>query len=250
MAGRGNFRDMVGYRTQNARVVTRSGNTGGGATRWVLECDCGKTFEAAGSDIRRRPNMTCRKGHQDRMMLRQTFGGLIVTGLDTENDGNVFVDCTCGRTGVSVRAQGVRYGMRRSCGCLNREQASAMGASTNKGKTGALHPSYGIKKEVHHNWKGDTVSYSGAHSRLKRWQGAAKKYPCFNCGNQAKDWAFSNACPDARVQMGGDGDGMAFCTHAECYEPACRNCHSAIIDSNNLMVISIGDYKMLAPRAA
>lgn len=190
-------------------------------------------------------------GKRNLLIVGNTFGRLTVTGLDESRPGHVLTDCACGTKSKSIRGTALRQTTRptRSCGCLNREQASAMGAATNKGKKGEAHPSYGIKKERHHNWKGDAISYSGTHWRLKAWFGPARKHKCFWCGNEARDWAFNNTCPERRRQIGGEGDGMYFCTHVECYTPVCRRDHRKLIDDQGLGIIDLAGRKVLAPLA-
>lgn len=49
----------------------------------------------------------------------------------------------------------------------------------------------------HHCWGGDSISYGGAHDRVKRLYGSASDFECAHCGErQAVDWAYDHTDPD------------------------------------------------------
>jgi hypothetical protein len=85
----------------------------------------------------------------------------------------------------------------------------------------------------HPNWKGDDVGISAVHERLRTQRGSASDYPC-PCGRQARDWSYSNICPDEKQSKLGP-----YCVHFECYEPLCSSCHK-IKDLNRPHLVAVG----------
>lgn len=73
----------------------------------------------------------------------------------------------------------------------------------------------------------DTVSYRGAHDRIKAAKGPASAHACVDCGVQAAEWAYDHADPDELVGASGGGRGRkaAYSTKPEHYRPLCRRCH-------------------------
>lgn len=71
-------------------------------------------------------------------------------------------------------------------------------------RVGALNP----------HWKGDQVSYEGAHKRVHKVRGAAIEYRCQGegCDKWAEHWAHDNQSPLSDVSA---------------YRPLCRWCHAA-----------------------
>ena len=73
----------------------------------------------------------------------------------------------------------------------------------------------------------EQLSYATAHHRVLWTWGPAKQYPCIECGNPAKDWAYDGTDP---TQLYGPvkGDGSTWClfsAYPEFYMPMCRPCH-------------------------
>lgn len=73
-------------------------------------------------------------------------------------------------------------------------------------------------------WRGDDVSYDGAHHRLRRLRGKASAHLCAECGAQAHEWAYDRRDPN---ELHGEHQGMpvVFSRHITHYEPLCRSCH-------------------------
>jgi hypothetical protein len=65
-------------------------------------------------------------------------------------------------------------------------------------------------------WKGDDVSYGGAHQRLYRARGRANQHPC-KCGKQAQQWAVMRATHKAE-----EGP---YSPDPTDYQPMCVSCH-------------------------
>ena len=75
-------------------------------------------------------------------------------------------------------------------------------------------------------FKGDDVTYDGAHNRVKGERGSASNYPCAMCGGQAQSWAYRHSDPDQKVGTSGKGKGFTYSTNPDHYWPACRSCHT------------------------
>jgi hypothetical protein len=71
-------------------------------------------------------------------------------------------------------------------------------------------------------WKGDGVSYIGAHNRVTREHGKAVEWKCAcGCGRQAADWAYLGTDPAAKV----DESGRLYSADPEQYAPLAKSCH-------------------------
>lgn len=74
----------------------------------------------------------------------------------------------------------------------------------------------------HPQWKGDALSYIGAHHRVWRLRGLASNYECEHCGRKADHWAYDHSDPDALVS----NDGMyPYSSDPTRYLPLCQSCH-------------------------
>lgn len=72
-------------------------------------------------------------------------------------------------------------------------------------------------------YRTDNPTYGTVHSRLKRKRGIASQYPCAECGEQAKDWAFDNQEPywiNPKTEC-------AYHDDLSRYRPLCKKCHVA-----------------------
>lgn len=76
---------------------------------------------------------------------------------------------------------------------------------------------------VRYGFKGDDITYSGMHMRLKRWRGDAAVFRCIDCDEPAMHWSYDNADPDERIDA---LSGLAYSTDTEHYEPRCVSCHA------------------------
>ena len=68
-------------------------------------------------------------------------------------------------------------------------------------------------------------SYSSQHYWNRRIRGKASTYPCSECGQPAKQWAFRGECSDMRMSDAGARGPLAYCPHVEHYDPLCVPCH-------------------------
>jgi hypothetical protein len=71
-----------------------------------------------------------------------------------------------------------------------------------------------------------TVTFGGAHLRTSALWGSASQYPCVECGNPAKDWAYDGSDP-AQCYGANHGKMQLYSLHPEFYMPMCRSCHSS-----------------------
>ena len=72
-------------------------------------------------------------------------------------------------------------------------------------------------------WRGDSITYNGAHWRTRRARGRASDYAC-RCGEPAVDWAYDHADPQERVEET-DWGLIPYSTDPAHYVPLCRPCH-------------------------
>ena len=86
-------------------------------------------------------------------------------------------------------------------------------------KKATPNPTYGPDNPT---WLGDDITaYSTQHSRLKKYRGLAKDFPCVDCGRPADQWSYDHGCPDERY----NDLGCAWCPHLECYSARDLECH-------------------------
>ena len=83
-------------------------------------------------------------------------------------------------------------------------------------------------RHVDPRFKGDDVTYDGAHGRVKGELGSASGYPCALCGAPAQGWAYRHSDPDQKVGTSdkGKGLGLTYSSNPAHYWAACRSCHT------------------------
>jgi hypothetical protein len=82
-----------------------------------------------------------------------------------------------------------------------------------------------LRGETASQWKGDDISYRGAHSRIARNRGKADQYQCVDCDDQAVQWSFNRAAAEV-VKV--SPAGMPYSPNPADYEPRCCRCHLAV----------------------
>lgn len=75
------------------------------------------------------------------------------------------------------------------------------------------------------NWRGNDISYSGAHRRVYRDRGSATNHFC-SCGEVAQHWAYDHECPEELSEMTPGGI-RHYSGNTERYIPMCVPCHKA-----------------------
>lgn len=131
------FNDLTGQRfgalTVIERTVLENGNGG-----WLCRCDCGKVVKRQVSSLARgkwlNVSCGCLKGKVKRKDLTgQRFGRLVALEYDETARTRIgrsawFCLCDCGNT-VSVITNFLTGGHTQSCGCLQKETVSKLGAT-------------------------------------------------------------------------------------------------------------------------
>ncbi|MET9748954.1 hypothetical protein ABZZ92_25045 [Streptomyces ardesiacus] len=79
-----------------------------------------------------------------------------------------------------------------------------------------------LRSHASRNWKGEDVSYIGAHNRVTREHGKAAEWKCAcGCGRQANDWAYLGTDAAAKV----DETGRLYSVSPDHFAPLAKTCH-------------------------
>jgi hypothetical protein len=136
-------------------------------------------------------------------LTNQEFGRLtVLRRVENDERGGAWwlCRCACGKR-KRVRSAHLRRGMVQSCGCLRSETTAAR------------------------NWRGDDVTYIGAHLRVSRQRGPAADYECVDCEGPAKEWSLSHEAQDVKEEQRGRYL-VPYSPDPNDYEPRCKQCHS------------------------
>lgn len=132
--------DLTGKRFGKLLVFERTQNTKSGETRWLCVCDCGNRLQVRGSSLRNGNKTDCGK-HRSAWNLEnlvgERFGRLIV--IERADNTNAkqarwICECECGSI-VTVRAQDLKSGRTKSCGCYKREVVKSCSITHGMSKT-------------------------------------------------------------------------------------------------------------------
>lgn len=74
--------------------------------------------------------------------------------------------------------------------------------------------------EMHPQWQGDDIGYSGVHTRLRKDRGSASNYPCTDCGQPAEHWSYDH--DDLNEKLATEGP---YSTNLDHYSARCVPCH-------------------------
>lgn len=124
--------DLVGKRFGSLTVLERVSCKH--HNMWLCRCDCGKVVTKSSSNLANaNPSCGCKQGVRRRLDLTgQRFGRLVAIEIDDEKTEPSRVywrcRCDCGNES-SVRGSMLAKGHTQSCGCLQREHTSRMGAT-------------------------------------------------------------------------------------------------------------------------
>jgi hypothetical protein len=83
------------------------------------------------------------------------------------------------------------------------------------------------------NWQGDSVGYSGLHTRIRKNRGKAASYECEHCSSTATEWAYDHRDPD---ECHDDRSGLAYSLKPEHYMPLCKSCHVRLDAENRVLM--------------
>ena len=131
---------------------------------------------------------------------------VIARGENIKTSAGWLCRCECGGESL-VRGADLRSGKSTNCGCVRNESVAAVG----RGRFGHLG----------YNWRGDSVCYVAAHSRVKALRGKAVDHPCADCGQRAHDWSYTGGCPRELTSE----RGVKYSPDPSRYVPRCQSCH-------------------------
>lgn len=180
-------------------------------------CICGRTVDLSEYEFNKGRGL----GHRCPLthpLMGERFGRLIVVAPTQERRRNNIVlrcACDCGEETTTIAAE-LRRGNVRSCGCLQREIASARAS---------------LRFPV-----SEMVSYASAHNRLRLEKGRASDYMCV-CGERASQWAYDGMDPDEIIGTV-THRGMSYSLKASHYHPLCHTCHHTL-DHGDSDVIAV-----------
>jgi hypothetical protein len=78
---------------------------------------------------------------------------------------------------------------------------------------------HGLTGEEHPQWRGEEVTYSGAHMRVRAVRGSARRHTCA-CGMQAKHWSYDHRDPAEK-----SSDMGPYSPNPDRYVAKCVPCH-------------------------
>lgn len=142
-------------------------------------------------------------------MIGKTFGRLTVVSFtgDKNAAGNYLWNCSCICGNVTQAATvDLNRGNVRSCGCLQREVASA--------RAKARFP------------RTEAPTYATAHRWIWDTNGPAAEHKCVQCSKQARDWAYDGEDPLEVVAQFAH-KGLVYSLNPNHYKPMCKKCHCA-----------------------
>lgn len=187
-----------------------------GRGKGKVRCECGLEKETTHYQITKGLAHVCyvTKGFKG---LR--FGRLIITSQSDIREGNDFrynLSCDCGGTTTAVLAN-LKRGNTRSCGCLQKEIASA------RGKAGMP--------------KSKKPGYRTAHDRVRSLKGKASEQICVACSGPAREWAYDHQDPDELIEWE-TTNGSSYSLKPEHYQAMCKKCHRAFDDTEDLKLVA------------
>lgn len=97
------------------------------------------------------------------------------------------------------------------------------------GSTGSVEiapPPGSVRGAVHHAFRGDAVTYNGAHRRVKDTRGPASAHNCAECSAPAEHWAYDHEDPNELWGTTNRGRRAPFSGDPNRYRPMCRSCHA------------------------
>lgn len=75
---------------------------------------------------------------------------------------------------------------------------------------------------THTAWRGDDVSYNGAHKRVARHRGRADQFTCTSCSQAAAQWAYIHGSVGELTDA---ETGNPYSGNVNDYTPMCVSCH-------------------------
>lgn len=163
------FRDLTGVRYNKLVVTEKIGSNARKLMQWRCVCDCGGETIAVTGNLNRGNTTSCgclRAEALDKRnaidLVGTSFGRLTVTKrLFSNGNNHVVWDCVCECGGSSkVTTGNLTKGNTRSCGCMQREAAAAMGAACKQDNP--------ISATVEYRREGQRRRLSDPNTRMRR----------------------------------------------------------------------------------
>lgn len=192
----GKVNELVGKKFGRLTVVSFEGVNNHRKAIWMCDCDCGNTKTVVGSSLISGGTVSCgcyqsseTKKRFSKDMTGKKFNRLTVINREgTHVSGRSKLalwrcKCECGKE-VVVRGSSLRNGTTKSCGCVQRENASIANTTHGLSRTSIHYIWLGMKRRCN-NPKDKNYSYYGGRgiSVCKDWD---TDFVTF------KDWALKN----------------------------------------------------------
>lgn len=81
-----------------------------------------------------------------------------------------------------------------------------------------------VKRDWTTGVRSASVTYSGAHMRVRSERGPASQFQCVRCDRGAQEWAYDHSDPRALVETRGVTD-LTYSEDPAHYLPMCKSCH-------------------------
>lgn len=121
------FIDLTGRKFGKLTVIERVGNSG---SKWLCKCECGREKTVLGSNLRQGYTTTCGHCYKTEDITGKRYGRLVVTKMIyAPLASKCLCKCDCGNE-TTVLATSLKYGITKSCGCLQKEVAKEVGRNT------------------------------------------------------------------------------------------------------------------------
>jgi hypothetical protein len=121
-----------------------------------------------------------------------------------------------------ITADGRKLCGIKSCGRAHRVRGLCLAHGQRVRVHGDPRADKPLRAHSSRNWKGEDVSYIGAHNRVTREHGKATAWKCAcGCGRQAADWAYLGTDPASKV----DETSRLYSVTPEHYVPLAKSCH-------------------------
>lgn len=133
------LKDITNQKFGKLTVIERIGSDSSGCATWKCKCDCGKTIVVSGAKLKNNHTRSCGCYKGDVRITDLTgkrFGRLIakeyLSGYP-KRSAYWRCECECGNQNFIVRAESLKSGRTRSCGCLLREKVYERGQMIESG---------------------------------------------------------------------------------------------------------------------
>lgn len=117
------FKDLAGLKFNRLTVIKQGGKNNSGNITWICQCDCGNETTSVGSKLINGEKKSCGCIRVKNDLANKTFGRWYVIQYDKK--GKWLCQCSCEEKTIrSVRADQLKSGKSKSCGCYHRDWMS------------------------------------------------------------------------------------------------------------------------------